>query len=278
MNKLLKLYHHNTRSINQPEKQLILENIVKIYKIDFISLNETFLNPNKNLDLQGFKIYRSDQTAKMGGGAAICVKSDILGQPIYFDHQLSGENIVGFKFKINNNNEKIAIFSYYSSPTEKINEQIFKTIRIKYKKIIILGDLNAKHAKWSCKTTNEKGSVLESILKNYDLQIVNNKTPIYPKSKNILDLTIMSIELMKYFKSFQVLKKVNISDHQPTITTLIEAQPCVQPKKLTRIDWSKFKELVDCSTESPVLDTDKSVDEEVEKLTKIIQSSLEKSP
>jgi hypothetical protein len=109
------------------------------------------------------------------------------------------------------------------------------------------------------------------------MQIVNNKTPTFPKSKNILDLTIMSIELMKYFKNFQVLKKIDISDHYPTLTTLIEAQPCVQPKIFTRINWSKFKDIVDCSTENLVLDNEKSIDEEVEKMTKIIQTAIEMS-
>jgi hypothetical protein len=59
------------------------------------------------------------------------------------------------------------------------------------------------------------------------MQIVNNKKPTVPKSKNILDLTTLLIELMKYFNNFQVLKKIHISDHYPTLTTLIEAKPCV---------------------------------------------------
>jgi hypothetical protein len=82
---------------------------------------------------------------------------------------------------------------------------------------------------------------------------------------------------MKYFKNFQVLKKVNISDHHPTLATLIEDQPCTQPKKFTRINWSKFRDLVECSTENSTFYTDKSIDDEVEWLTKTLQTAIEKS-
>jgi hypothetical protein len=82
---------------------------------------------------------------------------------------------------------------------------------------------------------------------------------------------------MKYYKNFQVLKKVNISDHHPTLTTLIEAQPCTQPKKFTRINWSKFRDLVDCTNDLTILDTEKSIDEEVERLSNTLQTAIEKS-
>lgn len=57
------------------------------------------------------------------------------------------------------------------------------------------------------------------MIERHNLVILNDNTPTYNRSKNILDLSICSNQLYKYFDSFKVLPD-EISDHQPTITCL----------------------------------------------------------
>ena len=121
-------------------------------------------------------------------------------------------------------NIKIAIFSIFITPQEKLNKIFFDFIIKNYKHFIILGDLNAKIKLWHCKTTNPKGILLEQILIYDILFVLNNKTSTFQRSKSIIDLTICSNSLHPNINSFKVLPN-KISDHQPTLTTFNDLNP-----------------------------------------------------
>ena len=83
---------------------------------------------------------------------------------------------------------KTAIFSIYTTPEIKnLNFEFFNYVMGNYKKLIIIGDLNA-----SLENGQLKRNRLEGIIAKGHLHILNNKTPTFLRSKNVLDLSICS--------------------------------------------------------------------------------------
>jgi len=73
----LKILHLNIRSITSTPKQLQLKHLIARHGPEIISLNETYLTDKSTLIIEGYNIIRADRINKMGGGAAICIKSNL---------------------------------------------------------------------------------------------------------------------------------------------------------------------------------------------------------
>ena len=80
-NKLI-LLHFNIHSIIQNSKQIQLRHLINKHSPDIISLNETWLKPTSQLCIEGYTIIRSDRESRTGGGAALCIRSNIPNIPI----------------------------------------------------------------------------------------------------------------------------------------------------------------------------------------------------
>ena len=81
MNKL-KLLDLNIQSIKPDQKKIQLESLKTKYNPDFISLNETFLKPTDEYELDGYIIIRSERPTQRGGGTALCIKENIKGEQL----------------------------------------------------------------------------------------------------------------------------------------------------------------------------------------------------
>ncbi|RNA38671.1 hypothetical protein BpHYR1_008192 [Brachionus plicatilis] len=113
---------------------------------------------------------------------------DVLSSPIKIDNF---PETVGYKINSKHGNE-LALFSHYSSPSTELNEKLFEYATNNFKFFIIVGDFNALNSNWFCPKSNKKENVLLSTIEILDLFILNNETPTYKRSKNILDLFICS--------------------------------------------------------------------------------------
>ncbi|RMZ97363.1 AP-like endonuclease reverse transcriptase [Brachionus plicatilis] len=199
----LKILHLNIQSINSETKIIQLTNLAKIYKTDIISLNETFLDPNKQLIIPCFNIFCSDRIGRRGGGSAICIRNNIFASQINLTNLLSSENAVGIELQIGQNNN-ISIFSIYSSPSTKLNETLLNHISLNYKNYIRAGDLNCKNKIWHCQNDNSNGIILENFLSRTNGHIVNCARPTYNRGKSVIDLSITSSSMLQHFQSHQV--------------------------------------------------------------------------
>ena len=181
-----------------------------------ISINETFLKPQYDLQINDYTIYRHDRLTHRGGGTALGIKNNIMGKQINFNNTILKEYAVGFLAKTNQG--EIAIISLYIAPSnDNLNIKLFEFLA-KFKKLIIVGDLNAKSKLWYCLNDNKRGLELESVISKLNLSILNNRKPTFTKSNSILDLSICSRSMRMIFATFKVLQD-KISDHQPTLTT-----------------------------------------------------------
>ena len=135
--------HLNIRSIINETKQLQLRNLINKYNPDIISINETFLKPQKCLEIDGYNIIRSDRLNRPGGGAALCIKNNLPHKEIYLGNMIKNDNACGLTIK--SSSHTTAIFSIYSPPKEPLNLPLFDHIAKSHKHFIILGDLNAQN-------------------------------------------------------------------------------------------------------------------------------------
>ena len=79
----------------------------------------------------------------------------------------------------------------------KIETKLLEKIINKTNKTIIIGYLNATHQKWFCKKNNKNDISLNDFIDKHKLEIINDKTPTFKRSRNIIDLALISQNLIK---------------------------------------------------------------------------------
>ena len=244
MNQEMKMHKHkliiihlNIRSIITDSKQIQLRNIINKHNPDIISINETFLKKHIPLEIEGYNIIRSDIQNRPGGGAALCIKTNLIYKEINLGNLIGNDNACGLS--IQSSRLATAIFSIYSPPKEPLNSSLFDYIAKTHKHFIILGDLNAQNRLWHCKKENRCGQQLEAFINEHNAQIINNNSITYPSGKSIIDLTLISNAITTYKLNFKVLPD-HISDHQPTLTTIKDFSLTREMITFRKTNWTLF--------------------------------------
>jgi len=266
----LKIMHLNIRSIKSATKQTQLKHQITKHNPDIISLNETYLTTESNMTIEGFNIIRADRIGKKGGGAAICIRSTLDYREIYLGDISGRDDACGLT--ITSANRSIAIFSIYSPPKAPLNQTLFTKIINNHKNFIITGDLNGQNKLWHCKKENKYGRELETLINRHNIQILNNNSITYPRGKSILDLTLTSTSLSNHRHSFTVLND-QISDHQPTITTLSNMRCTKKKIHFNKTDWKKYEEILSKSDFKTEINSIAELDLAASGLTTTIQNA-----
>ncbi|RNA43760.1 hypothetical protein BpHYR1_043464, partial [Brachionus plicatilis] len=128
---------------------------------------------------------------------------------------------------------------------------------------------------WHCKSTDPKGEVLENILSELNMHVLNSSKCTYNRGKSVLDLSICSNSIRKYFESHQVLD-FKISDHQPTMTTFNNINSEPKRFKTKKINWQKFNQTLANLEHTKELKNEADIDMELSQLTYLINSTVEK--
>ncbi|CAF0880014.1 unnamed protein product, partial [Brachionus calyciflorus] len=269
----------NLLSKRTSSKKIQLEEITNKIKPEIISLNETFFNSNFDFSLDNYDIYRKDRSVlnannktKSGGGAALCVKKNFIGKPIYIESQ---NEVIGYRIDLNDNSS-IAIFSIYASPSVQLDLDLLSTIKNNYPNFLKVGDLNARRHSWNCIPENKKGKNLFNFIKENNLKLLNSPKIPYPSGKSTLDLSICSQSVYNFFISHDVINE-QISDHLPTITSLsLSSQPRFKTFKST--NWTKFDKILKNQSSKPsVLNEELLLESEATQIINEITQALEKS-
>ncbi|RNA17251.1 RNA-directed DNA polymerase from mobile element jockey-like, partial [Brachionus plicatilis] len=220
--------------------------------------------------------YRGDRLDRRGGGSAICIKDNLISEEISLTNISKLDNAIGCELTIDHN-FKLAIFSIYSSPSNKIiNEDLLFYISEHYKNFIITGDFNAKNKVWYCDKENLSGNLVEEFLTKKNCHILNCSKPTYIRSKSILDLSICSNSILKFFKSHKVLNN-SISDHQPTITEFIHMSPKLRTFTTKKINWDVFKSEIVKKIPEVDLNSVEDIEIETKKIINDISDTIEKT-
>ncbi|RMZ93419.1 RNA-directed DNA polymerase from mobile element jockey-like [Brachionus plicatilis] len=122
---------------------------------------------------------------------------------------------------------------------------------------------------------NKRGEILNNLLNQNKICVINNDTPTFRKSTNVLDLALCSNDLANNIKSFKVHTNFTVSDHFPIS---FEIQTELTRTKIKIIDWDCFKEII--KNIQPIIDpieTIEQLEQRIEDFTETIKKALENS-
>lgn len=213
-------------------------------KIDIACVTETHLVFDDKINIPGYAIYRKDRISlHKGGGVAIIIKRKLVHTKISVPTSQALEMVA---IQISLSIGKINLIAAYKPPNKLLPINILKTIFTNNDKIVLMGDLNAKHTAWGCRTTTPQGTALFNIstTENWTIHAPSQPT-YYPYNKNISP-DILDIILTQNINSpiFQYPIPALNSDHDPVITTFHKISPTVHSYNSLingPINWNHFQ-------------------------------------
>ena len=279
------IMHLNTGGLS-PETVTELNHQIVENDIDVLCLNETKLQPHRDLTLYGYQcIARRDRPRTgrgVGGGVAIYAKIGTKIEQITFQ---TNEEIVMAEMTTNRNN-KINIVSYYNPPHKDLNTAEIRRAANQNRKTLVLGDLNAKHTELNNRSTNNSGTLLKHMLDNESIMIINDAEPTHmdPRgSTERIDLALATIPLLENIRNFSVCELYATHGHAPIITSLTFDRDREQnhttgpaPYNYDKADWHKFKETIHQKLPDDIhLNNKTQVDQAVNTVIKTIQEAAD---
>ena len=187
---------------------------------------------------------------------------------------IEGHEILQCKIFPNYNNKYINLNAIYVPPNRKINLDILELINTE--NTIIVGDLNCKHTKWGCNSTNNNGKTLNKNL--YDINLENIDVPLnyvhYRNNITRLDhIQQIMTNIIRNFSISSVTALENLgSDHLPILFEInfyekTIANKCI--KLYHKLNTSLAESILSKINPSPC-----SFRKEIEKRTQDIQAAL----
>lgn len=210
----LNIIHVNIQSIrNKIDELKELVRSIEIQtnkKIHIIAISEIWIyeNENKYYNIDGFNVYFSNRSNNRSGGCGIYILTEIESTLIkQFEYECSNFVLI----KLNKFDIKIAcIYRYGRADIHKFNEK-FEDEILKYKKILIVGDINI-NLKNEC---NETKNYIDTFKSNGITCLNNLNDNFYTRKSNtictIIDHILTDIKELKFNIS---LIDSYISDHR----------------------------------------------------------------
>lgn len=242
--------------------------------LDLVLLNETKLTDKDKIKINNYQILRKDRTNR-GGGVAIIIKNNIAYQTIKLDNRLSIEAIC---IKLENKTHIIAVYNRPSNNFTNLDLDILTSVG---DRVLIIGDLNAKHTSWNNTRNNTNGLTLYNYSKSNNLVILCTQDPTHYPENNT---TPTHIDIIINKNTNNITNPVSIpgltSDHNPVHFKLNHIKKENIRKSITsykNTDWGKFKQDInDSIIINNNLDTPNKINEEVQKFTMSINKAKEK--
>lgn len=196
--------------------------LIETFKLDLICVNETFLKPNKNFTIPGYKIYRFDRPGPKGGGGVMVLVKDSIESEDLGSASIDYAEIQLVKVKLNDN-KLLKIASVYCPPGIVLSDNAIKYINPQSHGLIICGDLNAKNPELGCTgIPNHAGTKIVELLRRTNLKQLSNGHHTFTTWKGrpeVLDLVIASEDVAKLVTGIEALPDIG-SDHLPVAIQL----------------------------------------------------------
>lgn len=249
-NDTLKMTFWNIRGLNTHREDIERA----LQDIDVFIGVETHISPAdiRRYNFTGFQTYRVDKVNKQGGGIIIILKNYLSFKPL--------KNIVNpyptvelAAVEINNIQPKINLLVCYRAPLKVLKHKYWEDIIDVYRNLencILVGDFNAHHIAWNCRTNKPDGMKLfDCIEKNIFLHNTDTLThlDVYRGQKCNIDLVMSKPEIADLI-SVETLEETWGSDHYPLNITLNvqKTQYAKKSFKITSVqtNWEKLTMLL----------------------------------
>lgn len=274
--KSIKIAHWNANGLQH--KWAELQNFIIDNEIDIMLVNESKLPKNKNIFLNGFKLYRQDrQGTNPGGGLVILIKNNIEHREINIDLDFHTVEALGILLEDN-----LAIYSVYARPTKDnktntIDPTELDKILKSSSRVIAIGDYNAKHNTWNCKRSNKNGQIIHKLINNsqYTILAPDNYT-LHPTNNGLP--SIVDFALANNINSPHSIEAINDldSDHLPIILKLNDRIQYNNHYLLNykKANWKQFRSILNNDLIiNNKLNTKTDIDDSINNLTKIINKA-----
>jgi hypothetical protein len=267
----LRISSWNANGVKNKRGELI--NFIYNHKLDVVLVNETKLTATDRLKIRNYTCLRKDRLHAAGGGVAIFIKNDVVYSKINLHYSISIE-CIGIRLENN-----VHIIAAYNSPSNSIsNSDIDKLLRIG-DKVLVIGDLNARHTTWNCHLNNANGTTLYNYTINNNCEIIHTSEHTHFPLNNGTPTTI-DIIINKNVCNFthpQALSELN-SDHNPILFTINMPPQTKLTKKVydyTNTNWTSFQNALNNNIEiNSKIESPNDINTEINKFTSTIQNTI----
>lgn len=193
--------------------------------IDIMLLNETKLTEDVNIQIKNYKFIRKDRTAH-GGGVGILIKQNICFQQLKSIPDVSIEH-VGIRLENN-----IYIFAVYNNPRNLFIDRELLALTSLGNKVLLIGDLNARHVNWKNHVSNTNGRTLHNFITNNNLVILHTEKPThYPPNNGTPTYIDVVINKNVGNVTIPISHAALMSDHNPISIQLLDYNISKKKKK-----------------------------------------------
>ena len=265
--------HININSLKHRLTELVLH--LEEHKPHIVTINETKLNQNTNINIPNYHILRQDRNSH-GGGVAILIKENIQFNTIDISQFNQEALMITFKHR----GKEIALATIYNKPLKHMDTDLIHYIQTTYPSNIIIGDFNARHAFFGdTGNTNAAGDHLFNITETYDLHVANNTQPTHTAG-GILDLALLSTSMLSHVYDCDVVGDIG-SDHYPLHVRLVTAEllKTTQQSRLNmgKTDWNKFRKIVTKSLPPPQINNTQDINTACNALENTLTAALKQA-
>lgn len=248
-----------------------LRAFIGMRKLDIILVNETKLTEDVTIKIRNYEVIRKDKTAH-SGGVAIIIRNNIPYKVLRPNILTSIEYL---SIKLADNTIIIAV---YNQPRNIISSNDLQSLADLGNKVLIIGDLNARHYTWKNHITNQNGVALFNFVNNNNLIVQhtqhpthfpeNGTTPTYIDliiNKNVANITdpISASELS--------------SDHNPILFQVLSCHKEDTNRTVTsykNTDWASYRQFLnEKMTIDNKIKNQEDIDRVVESLTSDINAA-----
>ena len=170
-----------------------------VCRFDILAITETHLDrkvSNSQLEIENYKMVRRDRSLGMvGGGCLVYIANHLCFTRL---KSFESTDIEGIWLKIMFDLSAFIVGSIYRPPSDSEFFQRFyitlEKVWLKYKNVIVIGDLNADFTRNRGEIKSAMGKRLHSILQHFDYSVVNDQpTRITSETSTLIDLIIASM-------------------------------------------------------------------------------------
>lgn len=230
----LNVHYWNANGISN--KMPELREYLKQGEVDVMFVSEIKVSDTYRITARGYDIITKHRPNNRYGGIAVFVKKEI---PFTKNPNVACtiENL-GIQLQ-----DGTALIGVYNRPANNFRPDCIHDLLTYTRKIILIGDFNAKHRQWNCNVPNTNGTTLTDYLDGH-----NNCTLHYPPEpthypENAMTPTTIDLMINKYVPNATTLFSHSqlSSDHNPIYFKLYTNAEKNPPRKVTsykNADWN----------------------------------------
>ena len=233
-----------------------LQTVIGRHRPIAIGLQETKLAPDWHCSIKGYSVFRQDVVTDSvaHGGVLLGVHHSVPTKRVPLSTSLQAVAV-----RIDLNRRPFTLCSIYLPPDGTLPVLELRRLTAQLPgPLLLLGDFNAHHTVWGCRSSNARGRALESFINEESLCLLNTGTRTHVTlplgQTSVLDLSLTSPQLAHHF-TWTVADDPLGSDHFP-VWLRFQGEPAIGPRprrwNLRTADWVAFRAQLDevCCSES----------------------------